>query len=53
MVHRGAVLGVLLGQAGGCTVNAFFDPLVISRAIDAKISALPNMLTEPPLTNES
>ncbi len=39
-VHRGAVLGTLLGLSCGHTVNEFFDQLVDRQAIDAEISAL-------------
>ncbi len=39
-VHRGAVLGCLLGLANGCTVDEFFNQLVDRKAIDAEIRAL-------------
>ncbi len=39
-VHRGAVLGVILGLATSWTVDAFFDKLKDRQAIDEEIMAL-------------
>lgn len=39
-VHRGAVLGVILGLSCGRTLNEFFDKLGDRQAIDAEIKAL-------------
>lgn len=50
--HRGAVLGVLLGLAGGHGVDDFFDQLVDRQAIDAEISALLKVPVSPQLTND-
>ena len=39
-VHRGAVLGTILGLAYGLPVNEFFDQLVDRQSIDAEIRTL-------------
>ncbi|MFN2358443.1 MAG: ADP-ribosylglycohydrolase family protein [Desulfotignum sp.] len=39
-VHRGAVLGLILGLATGRTVEAFFNQLADRQAIDAEITEL-------------
>jgi ADP-ribosylglycohydrolase len=39
-VHRGAVLGLILGLASGRTVDAFFNQLKDRHDIDAEITAL-------------
>lgn len=39
-VHRGAVLGVILGLATGRTVEDFFNSLRDSQEIDEEISAI-------------
>ena len=45
-VHRGSVLGGILGLATGRTVDEFFNQLKDRRAIDEEISALINPLKE-------
>jgi ADP-ribosylglycohydrolase len=45
-VHRGAMLGLILGLAGGRTVNDFFNQLADCQAIDSEITALIGHITE-------
>lgn len=46
-VHRGTVLGTILGLACGLTVNEFFDQLVDRQSIDAEIRTLLNVPAQP------
>jgi ADP-ribosylglycohydrolase len=47
-VHRGSVLGTLLGLTTGHTVDKFFQQLVDREAIDAEIRALLKDPAMPP-----